>query len=65
MMILMSSVLKSISALCCALLLVLGLNVTSAQAATVQVKLGTDDGMLAFEPSTVTISAGDTVKFGK
>ena len=32
-------------------------------AATVEVKLGTDAGMLAFEPSTVNISAGDSVKF--
>ena len=30
---------------------------------TVEVKLGTDAGMLAFEPSTLNISAGDTVKF--
>jgi plastocyanin len=32
-------------------------------AATVEVKLGTDQGMLAFEPSTVTLSKGDTVRF--
>ena len=43
--------------------MLIGLNVGSAQAATVEVKLGTDAGMLAFEPSSVTISAGDTVKF--
>ena len=43
--------------------MLIGLNVGSAQAATVEVKLGTDAGMLAFEPSTVTIKAGDTVKF--
>ncbi len=54
---------RSIAAACFALLLLIGLNVSSAQAATVQIKLGTDGGMLAFEPSTVNISAGDTVKF--
>ena len=46
-----------------AFFLLIGLGVTSVQAATVEVKLGTDAGMLAFEPSTVNISAGDTVKF--
>ncbi len=46
-----------------ALLLILVFGVTSAQAKTVEVKLGTDAGMLAFEPSSVTISAGDSVKF--
>ena len=35
----------------------------SASAATVEVKMGTDMGMLAFEPKDLTISAGDTVKF--
>nr|YP_002049485.1 plastocyanin precursor [Paulinella chromatophora]ACB43275.1 plastocyanin precursor [Paulinella chromatophora] len=47
--------------------LVLGLLLSTGEglvnAATVEVKLGTDSGMLAFEPSTVTIKAGDTVKF--
>ncbi len=54
---------RSFTAACFALLLVLSLGVTSAQAKTVEVKLGTDAGMLAFEPSTVNISAGDSVKF--
>nr|AUG32835.1 plastocyanin precursor [Paulinella longichromatophora] len=45
------------------LVLVLGTGGLSTNAATVEVKLGTDSGMLAFEPSTVTIKAGDTVKF--
>ncbi len=36
---------------------------SAATAATVEVKMGTDGGLLAFEPSTVTIGAGDTVKF--
>ena len=37
--------------------------VDSAAAETFTVKMGTDKGMLAFEPATVTIKAGDTVKF--
>ena len=59
----MRSVIRTVAAACCAFLMLIGLNVGSAQAATVEVKLGTDAGMLAFEPSTVTIKAGDTVKF--
>ena len=59
----MRSVLRTLAAACCALLMLIGLNVGTAQAATVEVKLGTDAGMLAFEPATVTIKAGDTVKF--
>ncbi len=35
----------------------------SAQADTVEVKMGADNGMLAFQPSKVTIKAGDTVKW--
>ncbi len=38
-------------------------SVLPAEAATVEVKLGTDAGMLAFEPSVITISKGDTVRF--
>ncbi len=59
----MQSMLRSITAACFALLLVIGLAAPAVNAATVEVKLGTDDGMLAFSPSTVTISTGDTVKF--
>ena len=59
----MISIIRSFLASCCALFLVLSLGVSSAQASTVEVKLGTDAGMLAFEPSTLNISAGDTVKF--
>jgi plastocyanin len=44
----MRSVIRSFAAACCALLMLIGLNVGSAQAATVEVKLGTDAGMLAF-----------------
>ena len=59
----MASMLRSITATICALFLVLALGVSSAQAKTVEVKLGTDAGMLAFEPSSINLSTGDTVKF--
>ena len=59
----MFSMLRSAITACFAFLLVLVLGVASVQAKTVEVKLGTDAGMLAFEPSTVTISSGDSVKF--
>ena len=39
--------------------------VNPASAATVEVKMGADSGMLAFEPKKVEISAGDTVKWVK
>ena len=40
------------------------IGVTSpVQAATVEVKMGADNGMLAFEPAKVSIKAGDTVKW--
>ncbi|WP_320664204.1 plastocyanin [Prochlorococcus sp. MIT 1223] len=59
----MISFFRSLAAAAFSLFLVVSLGVSSAQAKTVEVKLGTDAGMLAFEPSTVNISAGDTVKF--
>ena len=59
----MASILRSFAGACFALLLAMALGVSSVQAKTVEVKLGTDAGMLAFEPSSVSISAGDTVKF--
>ena len=59
----MVSILRSIISACCALVLAVSLGVSASQAATVEVKLGTDAGMLAFEPSTVNISAGDKIKF--
>lgn len=37
--------------------------VNPAQADTVEVKMGADSGMLAFQPAKVTIKAGDTVKW--
>ena len=59
----MVSMLRSVVTASFALLLVLVFGVSTVQAKTVEVKLGTDAGMLAFEPSSVTISTGDTVKF--
>ncbi len=38
-------------------------NINSASASTVEVKMGADSGMLAFEPKEVTIKAGDTVNW--
>ena len=37
--------------------------VNVAQADTVEVKMGADNGMLAFQPAKVTIKSGDTVKW--
>ena len=59
----MSPMLRSLAAACFSLFLAIALGVSSVQAKTVEVKLGTDGGMLAFEPSSINISAGDTVKF--
>ena len=39
------------------------MTVNPALAATYEVKMGTDSFQLAFDPSTLTIQAGDTVKF--
>ena len=54
---------RSISTALFAFFAFLVIGVSNVNASTVEVKLGTDAGMLAFEPSSVTISAGDTVKF--
>ena len=54
---------RKITSVCFAFFLFLLVGVSAAQAKTVEVKLGTDAGMLAFDPSSITISAGDTVKF--
>lgn len=63
---LFSSVSRSLSLALCVIALVVGsflMSVSPAAADTVTVKMGADSGMLAFEPSTVTIKAGDTVKW--
>lgn len=45
------------------ILLLLVLSVHPVSAKTHVVKMGTDRGILAFEPSTLTIEIGDTVKW--
>ena len=52
---------RSITSVFLAFFAFLAIGVSNVNASTVEVKLGTDAGMLAFEPSTVNISAGDTV----
>tara|TARA_Y100001968_G_scaffold187355_1_gene171743 strand:- start:9837 stop:10196 length:360 start_codon:yes stop_codon:yes gene_type:complete len=59
----MFSLLRSLTAAFLSLFLVIALGVSSVQAKTVEVKLGTDAGMLAFEPSSINIGSGDTIKF--
>jgi plastocyanin len=57
---------KRIGSLLCAVVLVIGsffAIVSPAAAATYTVKMGADSGMLAFDPPTVEIQAGDTVKW--
>ena len=57
---------KRISLLLSALVLVVStffFNVNPAAAETVEVKMGSDNGMLKFVPETVTIKEGDTVKW--
>ncbi len=59
----MNSIIRALATATCLLFLLLGINTHSVHAAQVEIKLGTDSGMLAFEPSSVNISAGDSVKF--
>ena len=57
---------KKLTLLLSALLLVVTsffFNVNPAAAETVEVKMGSDNGMLKFVPETVTIKSGDTVKW--
>ena len=57
---------KRLSLLLSALVLVAStffFNVNPAAADTVEVKMGSDNGMLKFVPETVTIKEGDTVKW--
>lgn len=63
---LISSVSRSLSLALCAVVLVIGsffMAVSPAAADTLTVKMGADNGMLAFDPPTLTIKAGDTVKW--
>ena len=59
----MLPLLRSIAAAFLGFLMFIAVGASSVQANTVEVKLGTDAGMLAFEPSTVNINTGDKVKF--
>ncbi|MEM8722101.1 MAG: plastocyanin [Cyanobacteria bacterium P01_G01_bin.39] len=57
---------RKISLLLSALVLMVStffLGVNPAAADTVSVKMGSDNGMLKFQPETVTIKPGDTVKW--
>jgi plastocyanin len=57
---------RSLSLALCAAVLVIGsffIAVSPAAAEAHTVKMGADNGMLAFQPSTLTIKAGDTVKW--
>jgi plastocyanin len=57
---------RSLSLALCAIALVASsflMAVSPAAAETFTVKMGADNGMLAFQPSTLTIKQGDTVKW--
>lgn len=57
---------RGLSLALCTVVLVIGafmLTASPAAAETYTVKMGADNGMLAFEPSTLTIQSGDTVKW--
>ena len=57
---------KKLSLVLCTFLFVIAsmfMAVNPASADTVEVKMGADNGMLAFQPSKVKIKAGDTVKW--
>lgn len=58
--------LRSLSLALCTIALVIGsffMAVSPAAAETYTVKMGADNGMLAFQPANLTIKAGDTVKW--
>lgn len=57
---------KKIGVLLSTILLVVAtffISVTPAFAETVTVKMGSDSGLLKYDPETITIKAGDTVKW--
>ena len=51
-----------LSSVLLAVIVMIGLS-HPAQAETVEVKMGADSGMLAFQPAKVTIKAGDSIKW--
>jgi plastocyanin len=60
------SVAKRLFLACAALLLVIGTvfaSATPASAASYTVKMGADNGLLAFEPAKLAVKPGDTVKW--
>lgn len=59
-----ASAIRRLSVVCAALVMVIGVAVMAAapaQAASYEVKMGSDSGLLVFEPAELTIKAGDTV----
>lgn len=57
---------KKLGLLLCSLVLAVTMMFSmanSAQADTVEVKMGADNGSLGFQPTKITIQAGDTVKW--
>lgn len=62
----MASILRLAKLALCMVILVVGTFATlmlPATAETYTVKMGTDTGLLAYEPSTLTVQPGDTVVF--
>lgn len=62
----MSRIARKLTLTLAAVVLVLGsflLTAAPASAETVTIKMGADNGMLMFDPSSVTVHAGDTVKW--
>jgi plastocyanin len=65
-MISITSLTKRLALTLVAVVLVVGsffVSVAPASAAELTVKMGSDSGMLVFEPSTVSVKPGDTVKW--
>jgi len=57
---------RSIGLLICTIMLVISsfvMSVSPASADSYTVKMGTDQGLLKFDPANITIKPGDTVKF--
>ena len=59
----MKTLAKSLACLALSLLLSVGINLAPAAAATIEVKMGADNGMLSFVPNIIEVSPGDTIKW--